>query len=277
MYAAWVPTGRKAAVEQQTAHTTMHIDERFRARVLAGEFLAGTWLNLGSAMTAEMAGLAGYDWVVLDHEHGPGGESTMIEQLQAVAATPAVGIVRIAANDPTRFKRVLDAGAQGVMVPYVSTPAEAAAVVAAMRYPPRGMRGVAKLTRATSFGLTFDEYFAHAHEWLLTLTQIETPEGVGHAPEIAAIDGVDVLFVGPMDLTTGLGISGKYEHPRALEAFRQVIAAARASGKAAGILLADPAQVPMCRELGFTFMALGSDGSSASAGLRGALSTLRSR
>ena len=125
----------------------MKIDGQFRSRVLAGEFLAGCWLNLGSAITAEMAGLCGFDWVVLDHEHGPGSDTTIIAQLQAVAATPAVGLVRIAANDPARFKRVLDAGARGVMVPYVSTPAEAEAAVAAMRYPPRGVRGVAKLTR----------------------------------------------------------------------------------------------------------------------------------
>ena len=255
----------------------MTIDGRFRTRVLAGEFLAGTWLNLGSTITAEMAGLCGFDWVVLDHEHGPGSDTTIIQQLQAIAGSPTVPLVRIAWNDPVRFKRVLDAGAHGVMVPYVSTPAEAAAAVGAMRYPPRGLRGVAKLTRSTGFGLTFDDYFAHAHEWLVTLTQIETAEGVANAPAIAAIDGVDVLFVGPMDLTTSLGIPGQYEQPQALEAFRQVAAAARAAGKAAGILLMNPAHVPMCRELGYSVIALGSDGGAASAGLRQAAAALRAR
>jgi 4-hydroxy-2-oxoheptanedioate aldolase len=251
------------------------IDGEFRSRVLAGEFLAGCWLNLGSPITAEMAGLCGFDWVVLDHEHGPGSESTIIAQLQAVNATAAVPLVRIAANETVRFKRVLDAGAHGIMVPYVSTPAEAEAAVAAMRYPPRGVRGVAKLTRATGFGLTFDEYFAHAHEWLVTLTQIETAEGVSHAPGIARIDGVDVMFVGPMDLTTSLGIPGEYEHPRAVSAFRQVASAARDAGKAAGILLQNPTHVAMCRELGFTFIALGSDGSGALAGMKQAREALR--
>ena len=156
----------------------MRINGSFRARLLAGEFLAGSWLNLGSPLTAEMAGLSGFDWVMLDHEHGPGSDETIVSQLQAVAATPAVCFVRIAANEPPRFKRVLDLGAMGVMVPYVSTPAEAQAAVAAMRYPPRGIRGVAKLTRATTFGAGFDEYFAHAHEWLVTMTQIETAEAV---------------------------------------------------------------------------------------------------
>jgi 4-hydroxy-2-oxoheptanedioate aldolase len=255
----------------------MTIDGRFRARVLAGEFLAGMWLNLGSPVTAEMAGLIGFDWVLLDHEHGTGSDTTIAHQLQAVAATPAVALVRIAANDPVRVKRVLDAGAHGVMAPYVSTPAEAQALASAMRYPPRGVRGVAKMTRSTGFGATFDDYFAHAHEWLVTVTQIETEEAVGHAGAIAAIDGVDVLFVGPMDLTTSLGIAGDYEHPRAVEAFRHVAGAAKAAGKAAGILLGDPAHVTMCRELGFTFVALGSDGGSASAGMRQALAELRSR
>jgi 4-hydroxy-2-oxoheptanedioate aldolase len=255
----------------------MKIDGQFRSRVLAGEFLAGTWLNLGSAITAEMAGLCGFDWVVLDHEHGPGSDTTIIGQLQAVAATPAVALVRIAANEPVRFKRVLDAGARGVVVPYVSTPAEAEAAVAAMRYPPRGVRGVAKATRSSGFGMTFDGYFAHSHEWLVTVTQIETAEAVGHAEAIARIDGVDVLFVGPMDLTTSLGISGQYEHPQALDAFRHVASAARAAGKAAGILLQMPAHVTMCCELGYSFIALGSDGGAASAGMRQAITALRSR
>jgi 2-keto-3-deoxy-L-rhamnonate aldolase RhmA len=255
----------------------MKMNGDFRVRVLAREFLAGTWVNLGSPMTAEIAGLAGFDWVLLDHEHGPGGDGTMTSQLQAVAATPAVGLVRIAANEAPRFKRALDAGAQGIMIPYVETAAQAQAAVDAMRYPPRGFRGVAKLTRAASFGVGFDDYFAHAHEWLVTLPQIETSEGVKHAAEIAAIDGVDVLFVGPMDLTTSLGIPGEYEHPRSLEALRVVAAAARDAGKAAGILLLNPAHVAMCRELGYTFVALGSDGGSVVQGLRQNLAALRAR
>ena len=255
----------------------MTIDGTFRTRLLAGEFLTGFWLNLGSPVTAEMAGLAGFDWVLLDHEHGPGGEETLLHQLQAVSATPATCLVRIAANEAPRFKRVLDAGAHGVMVPYVSTAAEARAVVHAMRYPPRGMRGVAKLTRASSFGARFDDYFAHAHEWLVTLTQIETTDALDNAAEIAAVDGVDVLFVGPMDLTTSLGIPGAYEDARAIEAFRHVAGSAKASGKAAGILLQNPAHVTMCRELGYTFIALGSDGGAAAAGLQRARQELRSR
>jgi 4-hydroxy-2-oxoheptanedioate aldolase len=253
----------------------MTIDGSFRARVLAREFLTGFWLNLGSAITAEMAGLAGYDWVLLDHEHGPGGETTIVQQLQAVAATPTTCLVRIAANEAPRFKRVLDAGAAGVMVPYVSTADEACAAVSAMRYPPRGTRGVAKLTRASSFGVRFDDYFAHAHEWLVTLTQIETTEALQNVDAIAAVDGVDVVFVGPMDLTTSMGIPGQYGDERFHEALRTVADAAKRHGKAAGILLLDPANLSLCRVLGYTVIALGSDGGAVAAGLRQSLATLK--
>jgi 2-keto-3-deoxy-L-rhamnonate aldolase RhmA len=153
------------------------------------------------------------------------------------------------------------------MVPYVSTADEARAAVNALRYPPRGTRGVAKLTRASSFGARFDDYFAHAHEWLVTLTQIETTEAVANAAAIAAVDGVDVLFVGPMDLTTSMGISGQYDDARFHDALGAVADAAREHNKAAGILLLDPANLPLCRELGYTVVALGSDGGAVQAGL----------
>jgi 4-hydroxy-2-oxoheptanedioate aldolase len=253
----------------------MTIDGAFRARVLAREFLAGFWLNLGSSVTAEMAGLAGFDWVLLDHEHGSGGEETLLHQLQAVSATPAACLVRVAANEPPRFKRVLDAGAHGVMVPYVGTADEARAAVNALRYPPRGMRGVAKLTRASAGGARFDDYFAHAHEWLVTLTQIETTEAVANASAIAAVDGVDVLFVGPMDLTTSMGIAGRYDDARFHDALGEVADAAREHGKAAGILLLEPSNLALVRELGYTVVALGSDGGAVQVGLKASWEALK--
>ena len=255
----------------------MKMTADFRNRVLAGEWLAGTWLNLGSALTAEMAGLAGFDWVLLDHEHGPGSDTTILHQLQAVAATPAAGFVRIAANEPARFKRVLDAGAHGVMVPYISTAAEAQAAVASLRYPPRGVRGVAKLNRAAAFGADFDNYFAHAHEWLVNAVQIETAEGVDQVEAIAAVDGADVIFAGPLDLTANLGIIGQYNHPMFLDALKRIATAAKRAGKAAGILLLDPAQLTMARELGYSFVALGSDGGAVNAALRATAANMKKK
>ena len=205
----------------------MKLSPDFRTRVLAREWLAGGWLNLGSPITTELAGNLGFDWLLLDHEHGPGGEDTMLAQLQAASATPAVPIVRIAANEPARYKRALDMGAQGVMTPYVNTAAEAQAMVAAMRYPPRGFRGVAKFQRGASFGGDFEDYFLHAHERIVALAQIETPEAVANADAIAAVDGIDVLFVGPADLTYNLGIRDQLDHPLFVDAVQTVVAAAQ--------------------------------------------------
>jgi 2-keto-3-deoxy-L-rhamnonate aldolase RhmA len=255
----------------------MKISPDFRRRVLAREWLCGTFLNLGSPITVEVAGLAGFDWLLIDHEHGPYGEDTLLHQLQAAAATPAFPVVRIAANEPARFKRALDMGAGGVMVPYVNSASEARAAVAAMRYPPRGMRGVAKFHRGAGFGADFDDYYLHAHERIVCVIQIETPEAVADVESIAAVDGVDVLFVGPTDLTHNMGIRDELDNPRFLDACARVNAAARSHEKAAGILVHAPALIPRCREQGFTFVALGSDGGSVRTGLASILATLRTQ
>jgi 4-hydroxy-2-oxoheptanedioate aldolase len=253
----------------------MKISVEFRARVLARQWLAGTFINLGSSVTAEIAGNAGYDWLLIDHEHGPGGEDTLLHQLQAAAATPAVPIVRIAANEPPRFKRALDMGAHGVMVPYVNNEAEAKAAAMAFRYPPRGFRGVAKFNRGAGFSQDFEEYYLHAHERLVLVAQVETVESVASVDAIAAVDGIDVLFVGPSDLSYNMGIRDQLDHPRFVQALQAVVAAAQRSGKAAGILAHNPSLVEKWRDIGFTFMALGSDGGAVNAGLRQNLATLR--
>jgi 2-keto-3-deoxy-L-rhamnonate aldolase RhmA len=253
----------------------MKLPPDFRKRVLAREWLCGTFLNLGSPITVEIAGLAGFDWVLIDHEHGPGGEDTLLHQLHAASATPTFPVVRIAANETPRFKRVLDQGAFGVMVPYVSTATEAKAAVAAMRYPPHGIRGVAKFNRGAGFGGDFEEYYRHAHERLLAVIQIETPEAVQNADEIAATDGVDVLFVGPTDLSYNMGMRDQLESPPFVDALKRVSEAARRHGKAAGILVHSNALVPRVRELGYTFVALGSDGGAVRAGLLSFVAALR--
>jgi 2-keto-3-deoxy-L-rhamnonate aldolase RhmA len=247
----------------------------FRSRVLAREWLCGTFLNLGSPITVELAGTIGFDWVLIDHEHGAFGEDTLFHQLQAASATPAVPIVRIAANEPPRFKRALDAGALGVMVPYVRSVDEARAAVSAMRYPPRGTRGVAKSHRGSRFGLQFDDYYRHAHERLLGVMQIETPEAVETIDGIAAVDGVDVLFVGPTDLSYNMGFPDDFDHPRVAGALARVSTSARTHGKAAGILVHSADLVARCRALGYTFVALGSDGGAVRSGLSAILNTLR--
>ena len=231
-----------------------------RQRVLSGEIITGTFLNLGSSLTAEFAGNAGFDFVLIDLEHGSGDHDSLIVQLQAVAATPAVPLVRIAWNDPPRFKRVLDLGSSGIMVPMVNNEAEARGAVAAMRYPPQGIRGVAGWNRACRFGPGFEDYFSQANENLLTIVQIETAEAVKNIEAIVAVDGVDVVFVGPTDLSVGMGIPRQFDHPMMTEAYEKVIAACRKFGKSAGILLLNPDPIEQRLDQGFRFIALGSDG-----------------
>jgi 4-hydroxy-2-oxoheptanedioate aldolase len=255
----------------------MKLPPDFRKRVLAREWLTGTFLNLGSPVTVEVAGLAGFDWVLIDHEHGPGGEDTLLHQLQAAAATPAFPVVRIAQNETPRFKRVLDMGALGVMVPYVSTANEARAAVSAMRYPPHGIRGVAKFNRGAGFGGDFEEYYAHAHERLVSVIQIETTDAINNIEEIAAVDGADVLFVGPTDLSYNMGIRDQLESAQFTDALRKVSDAAKKHGKAAGILVHNNALVPKVRDLGYTFTALGSDGGAVRAGLLGFVAALKAK
>ena len=238
-----------------------------RKEVLSGKPMAGTFLNLGSPITAEIAGRAGFDWVLIDMEHGAGAHSTLIHQLQAVAATPAAPIVRIEWNEPPRFKRVLDLGPSGVMVPYVNNAGEARQAVAAMRYPPAGVRGIAGFTPATHFGQEFKDYYAKADDALVTILQIETAEAVANVTEIAAVEGVDVLFVGPLDLSVNLGHAGQFDHPEFRAAVTRVIEACRDSGKIAGTLVM-PDKIGQAIQDGYTFIAVGSEGGAVTSGLK---------
>ena len=240
----------------------------FRRRVLEREILAGTFLGLGAAVTAEIAALSGFDWLLIDTEHGVGEHEALVPQLQAVAHRGAEPMVRIAFNDLVRIKRVLDLGARGIMVPWVKSAAEARAAVSALRYPPEGIRGAARSTRATDYGRRFGEYFASANAELVTIIQIECREAVECVEEIAAVDGVDVLFVGPLDLSVSLGIPQQFDHPDFREALMRVVAAANHAGKAPGILIMDPAQLAATVDDGFRFIALGSDAGILSNGMR---------
>ncbi len=238
-----------------------------RERVLNGEILAGTWLNLGSSLTAEMAGKAGFDWALLDQEHGLGEQETLLHQLQALEAYKTAPIVRIAWNEAPRFKRALDLGASGIMIPYINTAEEAQKAVHAMRFPPQGVRGVAKFNRAAGFGREFETYFREANSRLLTVVQIETLEAVKNVQDIANIDGVDVLFVGPLDLSVSMGIPEQVDHPDFRAAIKQVISAGKSAGKAAGILIPNSDRLALMVEDGFSFIAVGSDGGLIASGM----------
>jgi 4-hydroxy-2-oxoheptanedioate aldolase len=238
-----------------------------RERVLNGEVMFGIGANLGSSLTVEMIGAAGFDWTWIDCEHGAQDYSELIPQMQAASINNAPAVVRIAWNEAPRFKRVLDLGAAGIMVPYVTDAAQAKQAALAMRYPPEGIRGVAKFNRACGFGQNFSKYFAEANKNLLTVVQLETKESIQKAADIAAVDGVDVLFIGPLDLSVSMGMPDQYEHPDFLAALDQVAEACKAHGKTAGILVPKPAYLESWIAKGFTFLVVGSDGGCVAGGL----------
>jgi 2-keto-3-deoxy-L-rhamnonate aldolase RhmA len=235
-----------------------------------GSVLRGTFLNLGSPLSARMAAQMGFDWLLIDLEHGAGSEATLPSMIVGIEGTGCSPIVRVVSNNQDSIKRALDLGAVGVMVPYVSTPEEAEAAVSYTRYPPAGQRGVAGATVATGFGLEIDSYHEAAATNVLTVVQIETGEAVENADAIAAIDGVDVLFVGPLDLSFNLGCPKDYNHPDHRAATERVVAACQSHGKAAGIL-SSIASVQDHLRRGFTFVAVGSD----SVALRQGLEAMR--
>lgn len=205
--------------------------KNLRRRLHDGETLVGCFLNLGSSLTAEIMGRAGFDFAVIDLEHGSGTEADVLSQLQALEATDAGVIVRVESHERQRAHRVLDLGAEGIMFPRVDSAPEAARAVAGLRYPPQGVRGVATANRACGFGTTHREYMEAAASTLLGVVQIESEAALASVDAIAAVDGADVLFVGPMDLTQSLGILAQFDHPRYGEALETVSAAARRHGK----------------------------------------------
>jgi len=230
----------------------------FKHAIRAGRQQVGLWVSLANAYGAELVAGSGFDWLVLDGEHSPNDPTTIIEQLQAVSAYPVSAVVRPAWNDKVLIKRYLDIGAQSLLVPYVQNVAEAEAAVAAIRYPTRGVRGVAGTTRAARFGRVKD-YAKRAEEELCLLVQIETREGLDNLDAIARVDGIDGVFIGPADLAAGLGHLGEQQHPQVQAAIQDAIKRIRARGKPAGILATDEASTRRYIEWGTTFTAVGLD------------------
>ncbi len=240
-----------------------------RRRILAGEPTIGAWVNLGSLAAAELVARAGYDWVVLDLEHGMGGEAELHGQLLAVQGTPTTALVRVPSIERLRVGRALDLGADGLVLPRCDTPADAADALRWMRFPPAGVRGVALPNRGNGyFERGHADLAAAVNDRVLGVFQVESPEAVAAAADLAAIDGVDVLFVGPADLSHSMGIPGRFSEPAFLAALDAVVAACRAHGKTAGILLPDAGSVPAHLERGFGFLGVGSDTAWVASGAR---------
>lgn len=231
----------------------------FKAALAQGRRMLGLWCTLSSPFATEVVAGAGYDWLLLDTEHSPGDPLTVLPQLQVIAGYPGVApVVRPAANDPVLIKRLLDMGAQTLLIPYVNTANEAAAAVRATRYPPHGIRGVSALTRATRFGRV-PGYFDRAAGEICLVVQIETQEALDNLESIAAVPGVDALFVGPADLAASLGHGANQQDPALRDTVVQTLRRIRATGKPAGLLTGDPVLQAMAAEAGVDFLAIGVD------------------
>ena len=238
-----------------------------KKKLKKGETLIGTFLSLGNGVVSEMIAKAGFDWVVIDLEHGLGTEADVVQQLMGLKNADISAIVRVEGAQRQRIHRVLDFGAEGIMCPRIETPAEATLAIRAMQYPPQGNRGVARMIRAAGFGAGFKDYYEAADE-LLGVIQIETTEALEHLDEIAAIPGVDVLFIGPSDLTMALGIFGETNHPLFIETVKRIVKAAAQANKQVGILMADPAEFYQYHDLGIRFIACGTDAGFLSKGAK---------
>jgi 2-dehydro-3-deoxyglucarate aldolase/4-hydroxy-2-oxoheptanedioate aldolase len=249
-----------------------------RTRILAGETLIGSFSDLASPLAVELLGRAGMDWVILDLEHGAATESELLALLYAAGSTPITPLVRAQSAERLRIGRALDLGAAGIMLPQLQSIDEVRQAVSYLRYPPVGSRGVALRTRGADLGrLGHADVARVVNERIVGIVQIEAAQMVRDADEIAALEPVDVLFVGPADLSHALGVPGRFDDPTYLDAIRAVVPACERHGKAAGILLYDAAVLPAHLELGFRFIGLGSEGSYVSAGAAAMLAAVPGR
>lgn len=245
----------------------MH-QNRFKSALKARQPQIGLWMSLANAYTAELCATAGFDWLLIDGEHGPNDVRSMLAQLQAVAAYPGHAVVRAVAADVALVKQLLDIGAQTLLIPMIDDAGQARRMVAATRYAPEGIRGVGSfVARVSRWGQQAD-YLDHANQEVCLLVQAETRTALDNLDAICAVDGVDGVFIGPADLAASLGHRGDPGHPEVLAAIDDAIRRIVASGKAAGILNTDQALARHYLALGCTFVAVGLDVGVLAAGVR---------
>lgn len=249
----------------------MSLDNKFQTRLLAGPTQLGTWLMSASATCAEAVGWSGLDFVVVDMEHVPLELPDVIDIHRALSATPAGTITRVPWNDAVVVKRVLDAGAQTLMFPMIQTAAEALAAVRATRYPPAGIRGVAAMHRASRYG-TVADYLQRSGPELTVIVQVETKESFAQLAQIAAVDGVNAIFIGPGDLAASLGHLGNVMHPEVQALVQVAPAVCHEKGRKVGIVAANAEVAKQYAAQGYDFVAIGSDLAAMNATIKSHLS-----
>lgn len=224
-----------------------------------GQTNYGCWLGMRANIPAEIAATAGFDWLLIDAEHGPNDIGSIQSQLQTLAAFDSHSILRPPAHDTWMLKQALDAGVQSFLMPMVNTADEAKAIVAATRYPPHGKRGIgAALARASQFN-GIPDYLHTANDQICVVAQIETQEALDNIEAIAAVDGIDALFIGPSDLSADMGFTGRADAPEPRAAIADGLARITATGKAAGYLALTHAGVAQARAQGATMIGAGID------------------
>jgi 2,4-dihydroxyhept-2-ene-1,7-dioic acid aldolase len=230
----------------------------FKQAINAGQLQIGLWSSLRSTIAAEICGDSGFDWILLDSEHSPNEVPDLLAQMQALQQSTTSPIIRPAWNDAVLIKRVLDVGVQTVLIPYVQNAEEATRAVAATRYPPAGIRGVAAASRASRYGRV-NGYLQKANDEICVLVQVETRAALGEIDKIAAVKGVDGVFIGPSDLSASLGFIGQPGHPEVQAAIKDATARILKAGKAPGILTGNEAEARRYIEWGCKFVAVGAD------------------
>jgi 2-keto-3-deoxy-L-rhamnonate aldolase RhmA len=231
---------------------------RVKEMLARGEPTVGHWLSFASPAVAELLASFGMDWLMLDTEHGPASYETLEDIIRAVRPTPAVPLVRVHDGQHSTIKKALDRGAMGVLVPLVESVEQARAIVAACKFPPEGTRGIAG-TRAARFGLDLKAYVESWNRDVIVAVQIETRPGVEQVEAIAAVPGLDVLFIGPNDLSAGLGAFQQFDRPEYRDAVTRIKRAADAHRLATGYMALDAASTVQKVEEGFRFVAVGTD------------------
>ena len=232
---------------------------RLKQALAAGRPQYGLWLGLPDTTCAEICAVAGFDWLVIDAEHGPFDLSAVLGHLRTIAAYDVPAIVRPVSDDRNLLKQLLDTGVQSLVVPMIESPEQAAQLVRSVRYPPAGVRGLGTaLARAARWN-RIPEYLHKANDQICLIVQVETIRAVQALPGILEVDGVDGVFIGPSDLSASMGHIGNARHPDVVKVIREILQKTRAAGKAAGILVLDPAQAREYRDCGANMIGIGTD------------------
>ncbi len=260
--------------ESNPAKNPKTMKNKTKQKLQAGEATLGAFIGMGCPEIAEIMAYVGFDWLVIDAEHGPLDLRTCLHHLQAMNGSDATPIVRVAWNDPVLIKRVLDMGAQGVLIPMVNDRQSAELAVKACKYPPQGVRGIGPM-RPSHYYLEMNDYLKTANDEIMVIIQIEHIEAVNDIDEIFKVEGIDCYFIGPQDLAASMGLITQVTHPKVLQAIDRVLEASKKAGIAAGLYAISLDEVESYIQQGYQMIAIGNDAGILATGARDLLRRFR--